>query len=165
MPKAEATCQLNDPVFGNGECSDLVIDGRDAAQNGYPDVTLKYTLKLCNYNEKDVIKLLSPPSTTQFFIPNAGSSEKEIVVDKSYNEQFLEAGNCTEEVVGTFRTTTSRAKYFMKSQLQGSQTSESPPFSPNGFCFAYSFHKVDFKYDYGLGNCSMNFSVSTYFGS
>ena len=140
-----------------------MIDGRDAALNGYPDVTLSYTLKLCNYNEIDIIKVVSPPSTTEFFFPIPGSGgEQRFIVDKSYNGQLLRPGEC-KEVLGTARVTTSRAKYFMKSQLQGPQTSEFSG-SQNGFCFAYSFNKIDFKYDYGLGNCSMNFSVSTYFG-
>ncbi len=137
-----------------------MIDGKDAALNGYPDVTLSYTLKLCNYNDNDsVIKLLSPPSTTQFFFPVAGGPKK-FISNQSYNGQFLRPGEC-KEVVGKFRATTSRAKHFMKSQLQGPQTSKFSG-SQNGFCFAYSFNRVDFKYNYGPGyplNCS-NFSVS-----
>ena len=142
-----------------------MIDGRDAALNGYPDVTLSYTLKLCNYNDNDVIKLLSPPSTTQFFFPVAGGP-KFFISDQSYNGQSLRPGEC-KEVVGKFRATTSRAKHFMKAQLQGPQTSEFSG-SQNGFCFAFSFNRVDFKYDYGPGfglSCD-KFSVSfIYFGS
>lgn len=146
---AQTECRVDDPIFGRGKkCSDLIIDGRDAALNGYPDVTLSYTLKLCNYNDNDVIKLLSPPSTTQFFFPVAGGP-KFFISDQSYNGQSLRPGEC-KEVVGKFRATTSRAKHFMKAQLQGPQTSEFSG-SQNGFCFAFSFNRVDFKYDYGPG--------------
>ena len=163
--QAQSECQLNDPVFGTGECSTLVIDGKDSAANGYPNVTLSYTMKLCNYNDNNVIRLVTPPSQTQFFFPVPGSGgEERFIIDESYpsNGQILRPGEC-EEVLGSFRASTSRSKYFMNSRLQGLQTSESSGLQ-NGFCFAYSLNKIDFKYDYGFGDCK--FSVSfIYFGS
>jgi hypothetical protein len=161
--QAQTECQLNDPVFGTGECSTLVIDGKDAAANGYPNVTLSYTMKLCNYNDNNVIRLATPPSQTQFYFPIPGSGgEERFIIDESYNDQILRPGQC-EEALGSFRVSTSRSKYFMNSHLQGLQTSESSG-SQNGFCFAYSLNKIDFKYDYGFGDCK--FSVSfIYFGS
>jgi hypothetical protein len=153
--QAQTKCEINDPVYGQRECSSLVIDGIAAAANGYPDVTVKHSSKLCNYNDGNDIKIVSP-STVEFFYPIPDSGGKQVFLfDESYNGQVLNRGECREEV-GTTTVSTSRAKYYMKSFLQGPQTNSAG--ANDGYCYAYSFNKIDFKYDYGLGTCEVNVS-------
>ena len=155
--QAQSECEINDLVYGKGECSSLVIDGKAAAANGYPDVTVKHTLKLCNYNDvNNDINIISPPSTVEFFYPIPDSGGKQVFLfDESYNGQRLNPGECREEV-GMTTVSTRRAKYYMKSLLQGPQTNSAG--AHDGYCYAYSFNKIDFKYDYGLGECKVNVS-------
>ena len=151
--QAQAECEIKDPVYGERECSSLVIDGKAAAANKYPDVTVKHTLKLCNYNNGNDIKM--PPATVDFFYPIPGSGDEQVFLIKELlNGQLLNPGECREEV-GTITVSTRRAKYYTKSLLQGPQTNNG---ERNGYCYAYSFNQIDFKYDYGLGKCEVNVS-------
>lgn len=93
----------------------------------------------------------------QFFYPITGSNtgEQKFIVNEEVNGLLLKKGECKKETGKTI-VSTSRAKYFMKSFLQGPQLSSGN--SRNGFCFAYTFNRIDFKYDYGFGECKMRVS-------
>ena len=165
--QVEAKCEIDDPVYGNGNCNELLINGVDAAANGYPDVQVKYTLRLCNYNQDDnIIQLVEPPKQAklEFFHPLPRNEEplKRFFVDQSFNNRELKAGEC-EEVIGTKTVSTRRSKYFMKAILQGVQKTSAGEQIQGGFCYAFSYNKIDFEYDYGLGDC--NVSVSYFHNS
>lgn len=153
---------------GNNDCSALLIDGKDAAANGYPDVKIKYTFKICNFNDSNSIKTIdsqSKSSKIQMFYRDSKTNTKEFLVDKTFKGDLLEAGKCREEIAITV-VSTNRAKYYMKAVLQGvQQSSNGGSVTRDGFCYAYSFHKVDFKYNYGLGECKVSVSENLYFVS
>ena len=122
---------------------------------------MKHKLKLCNYNPSpNLIKLSELPKKvkTEFWYPIRGTGQKNFFVDKSFNNQLLGPGECVR-AIGRKRVSTSRAKHFMRTILQGSQR---PPLLdrpiPGAFCYAFTFNKIDFKYDYGLGECLVNVS-------
>ena len=138
-----------------------MIDGKTAAAtDSYPDVGVKHTLRVCNYNTVNSIKLVQAPkpAKTEFFYPVAGTDTKIFIVDESYNGHLLSPGECREEIATT-AVSTRRAKYFMKAILQGPQKTASGAPVNDSFCYAYSFNKIDFKYDYGLGECKVEVSI------
>lgn len=129
--------------------------------NGYPDVQVKHTLRVCNYNQNDSIELSKPPMATkvEFFYPVSGTGTKNLIVDESYSGHLLKPGDCRSEIATT-SVSTRRAKYFMEAILQGTRkTPSGGTIIDDGFCFAHSFNKIDFKYDYGFGECKMNVSM------
>jgi hypothetical protein len=158
--QAEAKCELNDSTYGYGEdCNSLKINGADAAINGYPDVQVKYTFQVCNYNEStNKINLLGD-STFQFFYPVVNAGEEKLILNKNLGGQVLGPGQCQKEEATTI-VSTDRASYYMKSLLQGPSKTESGGPVDDGYCYAYAYNIVDFKYDYGLGDCDV--SVSEY---
>ena len=153
---------VDDPKYGNGDCSSLVIDGKDAAINGYPSVKVKHILKICNFNEVNSIMLAknSPYTKMEFFYSATDTSgTSNFIVDKSYRNHLLGPGRCKKEIAKT-SINTSRAKYNMKAVLGGSIRTPSGDTVNDGLCYASSENKVDFKYDYGLGECKMSVSES-----
>ena len=153
--QAEAKCELNDSTYGYGkDCNSLKINGTDAAINGYPNVQVKYTLQVCNYNNSTNKINLVGGSTFQFFYP-----VEKLILNKNLAGQVLGPGQCQKEEATTI-VTTSRASYFMKSLLQGPSKTESGGPVDGGYCYAYAYNIVDFKYDYGFGECDV--SVSEY---
>jgi len=130
-----------------------VIDGKAAAADGYPDVKVKYTSKLCNFNDVNDAEIISPESMVEFFYPD--SDGQVFIFDEEYGGEVLKPGEC-KTTVGMETISTKRAKYFMKSLFQGPQTNSAG--AHDGYCYAYSFNKIDFKYDYGLGECKVNVS-------
>ena len=157
---------LQDKNYGyKSNCNDLIIDWKKAEANNFPDVNVRYTLKLCNMNDNgNSIKLTSAPKQTkvEFFYPiGAGivhNKTKKYIVNKNFNDVVLMPGKC-EEVTGTARLPVKRAKYFMMAILQGEQRTQLDETVPDGFCYAYSYNKIDFKYDYGLGDCKVDVST------
>ena len=130
-----------------------MIDGKAAAADGYPDVKVKYTSKLCNFNDVNDAEIISPESMVEFFYPD--SDGQVFIFDEEYGGEVLKPGEC-KTTVGMETISTKRAKYFMKSLFQGPQTNSAG--AHDGYCYAYSFNKIDFKYDYGLGECKVNVS-------
>ena len=144
-------------------CSDFVVDGKDAALNGYQNVTIKHQLKLCNFNEGlNVIKLSEPPkqAKVEFFHPIGEGIDQNFLVEKTFNNEELRPGECVS-AIDTKTISTSRSKYFMKAILQGAQKKPSGDVVQGAFCYAFGFNKIDFKYDYGLGSCEVRVSEHT----
>ena len=137
--QVQTKCEINDLFYGKGDCGSLVIDGIAAAADGYPEVDITHTLKICNYNDSNNITLVqsNQPAKVEFFYPINGTNSKKFLVDESYNGQVLNPGECREEI-GTTTVSTSRAKYYMKAILQGPQNKNGNEVH-KGFCFAYSF--------------------------
>lgn len=144
-------CELDDPIYGNGTCSSLVIDGKAAAIQGYPDIQVKYSYKLCNYNNNSTIQLLQSHSI------NKSAKVEEYLVDTSVNDVSLRPGECTGETT-TLKVSSSSATRYMKTFLDGKQNTLDGDAIVDGFCYAYSFSTITFKYDYGLGECNVNVS-------
>ena len=168
VPQVQAKCELADNTLGTeGEdCSSIVINGEDAAANGYPDVEVKHTLQLCNYNDGTTnrIRMVAEPrrAKLEFLYPvvTAATKTQVKIVDASYNGQLLAPKDCFEET-GFKTLTTNKPKHFMMAILQGPQETQGGTFIPGGYCYAYSYNKIDFKFIYpSLGECEM--SVSTF---
>jgi hypothetical protein len=138
---AETECKVN----GITDCSMYEVDGVAAATDGYPEVTVEYSMKMCNYNDEDMDLSSNPKKHvhTEFFHPETGSdpTKQIFLAQKTFNGETLTVGEC-KGTTGTVKLSTSRAKYFMESSLRGrlSQSDE--------FCYAYAFNKIDFKYNY-----------------
>ena len=144
------------------DCSDYTVDGIQAAANAYPDVRIKHTLRLCNYNNENQINFLRDRTKrvqVHMYHPigNGLNSGQNDLVFQTFNGQTLRAGQCVENV-GTSTVSTSRAKYFMEGYLQGTQSNSNGQTIEDGFCYAYAYNKVDFKYDYNLGFCDIQVS-------
>ena len=157
--QAQAKCEIVDPVLGNfDDCSSLKINGTDAAINGYPDVQVKYALQTCNYNDNTNKINLADYSRIEFYHPDGNKPQVSFFNDILSGKE-LGPGDC-EIKEGTKTLTTTRASYYMKSLLQGPSKTESGGPVDDGYCYAYAFNVIDFKYDYGLGDCDV--SVSAY---
>ena len=138
----------------NTDCSDYVIDARNIRRaDDYPDVRVNYDMKLCNYNTRNTINLERGPEKRvelEFYHP-----EPLTVIDSdSFNGVALRSGTC-ENVSGSVTVNSARAKYFMKGILQGIQTDAQGNRVQDGFCYAYAFNKIDFKYNYGIQACNI----------
>ena len=157
--QAQAKCEIVDPVLGNfDDCSSLKINGTDAAINGYPDVQVKYALQTCNYNDNTNKINLAGDSRIEFYHPDGNKPQVSFFNDILSGKE-LGPGDC-EIKEGTKTLTTTRASYYMKSLLMGPSKTESGGPVDDGYCYAYAFNVIDFKYDYGLGDCDV--SVSEY---
>ncbi len=144
------------------DCSDHVVDGIEAASTGsYPTVDVKYTVKICNYNKANAIAL-KKASGFQFYYPKVNENEETNIAIETL-DNIIQPGNCIVKS-GVQRISTSRASYYMKVFLEGPQQDVSTGAKiDNSYCYAYAFHVVDFKYDYGFGTCET--SVSLHFSN
>ena len=144
------------------DCSKLVVNGVDAAENGYPMVNMRHILQICNYNDNtsNRIRMVEAPARAkvEFVYPNGDGTQTKIV-DQSWNEQVLSPKNCFENV-GVKQVESRRPKYFMEAILQGPQETAGGTFIPGAFCYAYSYNKIDIGFMYPpLGKCEMRVSV------
>ena len=71
------------------------------------------------------------------------------------NSPPIEEGFCTKDT-GSAKLDTSFSKYYLEASVSGKLTI---PGKDSSACYAYSFNPLDFKYDYGDGECK--FTVST----
>ncbi len=170
--KAQTKCEID----GN-PCSDLVINGTEATKDGvanYPNVTIDYTLKICNYNDVDMRFARSiidsngeveHRSYMEFWYQTPGENGEteriNIFPKKIYNNtnEILVSKSCEKER-GSVQVSTTTSKFFMQSSLQG-PLSILDASDADKFCYAYSFNPVELNYDYGDPPCEM--SVSTMF--
>ncbi len=159
-PQVEVKCEI-----GHKDCSSYEVNGVEAALKGYPDVDITYTFKFCNYNDMGTdINLVPPPQSlgglqtynAELYSTKPGTRRKEFMFQQSF-DQTLGQGVC-EEISSTATVNTSRSKLFQKAVLQGPQMSEGSKVV-GGYCFAYAFNMIDFKYDYGLGECKVHVSL------
>ena len=157
--QAEASCMIEDSTFGSMDCNSLRINGTKAALEGFPDVQVRYTLKSCNYNTGQDLKIVQP-SNQKFYHPTSSNGPQNVIYEEGNVGTVLTPGDCVTrtalEILGT-----ERASYYMQSQLQGPSTINGNPVD-SGFCYAYAFYPVDFKYDYGLGPCEVSVSLCYY---
>ena len=72
------------------------------------------------------------------------------------NSPSIEEGVCTKDT-GSAKLDTSFSKYYLEASVSGKLTI---PGKDSSACYAYSFNPLDFKYNYGDGECK--FTVSTY---
>lgn len=125
--------------------------------NGFPDINLKYTTKVCNYNEGANNIHAVGGTALQFYYPNPQTGNQQYFLQNSLAGQVLGPGECREEV-GEQAVTSSRASYYLKSLLQGPSKTQGGDNVDDGYCYAYAFNVVDFKYDYGLPPCDVSVS-------
>ena len=71
------------------------------------------------------------------------------------NSPSIEEGFCTKDT-GSAKLDTSFSKYYLEASVSGKLTI---PGKDSSACYAYSFNPLDFKYNYGDGECK--FTVST----
>ena len=153
--QAEAKCMIEDSTFGSMDCNSLRINGTKAALEGFPDVQVRYTLKSCNYNTGQDLKIVQP-SNQKFYHPTFNGLQN-VMYEEGNIGTVLTPGDCvTKTALETLNT--DRASYYIQSQLQGPSTINGNPVA-SGFCYAYAFNPVDFKYDYGLEPCEVSVSV------
>ena len=172
LSKVQATCKLGNPVYASGgtpvagrpgdDCNELVVDGTDAAVNGYPKVNMRHILQLCNYNDgtNNRIRTVQAPTRAkvEFLYPQAYGTQVNII-DQSWNDQVLAPKNCFENI-GTKEVDSRYPKYFMEAILQGPQETSEGAFIPGAFCYAYSYNKIDIGFTYPTyGSCQMRVSA------
>ena len=119
---------------------------------------MKYALQTCNYNDNTNKINLADYSRIEFYHPDGNKPQVSFFNDILSGKE-LGPGDC-EIKEGTKTLTTTRASYYMKSLLMGPSKTESGGPVDDGYCYAYAFNVIDFKYDYGLGVCDV--SVSEY---
>ena len=148
----------DDPVDGiRKECNDIRINGTKAALEGYPQVEISHSVKVCNFNDANKIKLV-PGSKLEFYYPNPITKQQESFFRRPLQNNFLGKGTCIEES-GFTKLNTDRASYYLKALLQGPSQNALSTSVPNGYCYAYAFYPVEIKYDYGLPACEVEVSV------
>ena len=121
-------------------------------------------MKLCNYNTRNTINLEPNPDRKvelEFYSPDYEPRLKNVIAADSFNGDTLPSGTC-EDVSGSVTLNSARAKYFMKGILQGGQTDAQGRRVQDGFCYAYAYNKIDFKYDYGLDECVIEVSTKSF---
>ena len=117
-------------------------------------------MKLCNYNTRNTINLERDPEKKvelEFYHPDPLTN----IDSRTFNGVALPSGTC-EDVSGSVTLNSARAKYFMKGILQGGQTDAQGRRVQDGFCYAYAYNKIDFKYDYGLDECVIEVSTKSF---
>ena len=169
--QVQATCKLGNPVYASGgtpvqgepgdNCNELVVNGVDAAANGYPKINMRHVLQLCNYNDNtnNRIKMVEAPARAkvEFLYPDNEAQVK--LVDESWNEQSLAPKQCFENI-GVKQVQSNRPKYFMEAILQGGQETPTGKFVPGAFCYAYSYNKINIGFVYPpYGQCKMRVSL------
>ena len=149
--QAEVDCKIAAPNGNPTEqdCDDLVIDGKEYARLGYPAVSVYETLNVCNYNTDDM--KMNKQTGVEFFNNNGTFYE-----NTKYPGEALQSGKC-KGIQQKKMVPTSRAQYYMKATLQGPLMSGNDKVT-NGYCSAYAFKDINFKYDYGLGECDVSVS-------
>ena len=147
--QTEAKCMIVVNGQETTDCSDHVVDGIEAASTGsYPTVDVKYTVKICNYNEANAIAL-KKASGFQFYHPKVNENEETNIAMETL-DNIIQPGQCIVKS-GIQPISTSRASYYIKVFLEGPQQDVSTGAKiDNSYCYAYAFHVVDFKYDYGF---------------
>lgn len=71
----------------------------------------------------------------------------------------LEKQTCLSIPQRSVTTTTRRSEYFMQAQLNGPLVDKNTGGRvDDGFCYAYAFDPISFRYDYGDGECLVNVS-------
>ena len=146
---------IEDSTFGSMDCNTLRINGTKAALEGFPDVQVRYTLKSCNYNTGQDLKIVQP-SNQKFYHPTSNGPQNVIYEEGKIGTVLIPRDCVTQTALETFGT--DRASYYIQSQLQGPSTINGNPVA-SGFYYAYAFYPVHFKYDYGLGPCKVSASV------
>ena len=140
------------------DCSDLVIDGRDAALKGeYPVLNLRTYFKFCNYDNDNWMKLELGKSKAEIYYNttngpmNSSNQIKNYIFQDFFpNATRIRYGGHCNEMEGQITLDTARAKYHMEAQLVGKHTDSDTKIAiDNGACYAYAYKKIDFKYDYG----------------
>ena len=83
---------------------------------------------------------------------------KDFKVNEEYgvNSLPIKEGLCMKET-GSAKLDTSFSKYYLEASVNGKLTI---PGQDSSYCYAYSYNPLDFKYNYGDGECK--FTVSTY---
>lgn len=177
-PCSYVNTKCTSTIDGNTvDCGDIVVNGTAATAGGvdnYPDVTLDYSMELCNYNDY-------PMEFSRSQSSEDGESNYMLFwfndpwPDRTYieEERFCEIGQACGEAVRlekqtclsipqkSVTTTTRRSEYFMQAQLHGPLVDENTGGRvDDGFCYAYAFDPISFRYDYGDGECLVNTEIS-----
>ena len=149
------------------DCSEFVVNGTSASNDGYPEVDVQYTLKICNYNDFTMAfapdftsgnNAYEPRSYLDFWYTIPVNEVRTKIFYKStrkYNSKSsirsLAPGECVGGQ-GVEKLNTSTAKHYMKALVNGAHEA--------GFCNAYAFNPIDFRYDYDDGPCDVSVSNS-----
>lgn len=139
------------------DCNDYTIDARSVVNTkGYPNVPIYETLRVCNYNYNgNEILLNSNKTKLEFYF----KEDKPKLLDQSYGSGSIGSNAPCKEIVGKRYLPAKRALYYMRATLQGPQVLSGGGARVNdGFCYAYAFKQINFKYDYGLGKCKVSVS-------
>ena len=140
------------------DCNDYIVDGIDAAENGYPDINIKHSMKICNYNNENQINLAPSNKRNRVKMQYpVGDNIVQVIALEEYSEQILKAGDCYENI-GTSTVSAEYAKYFMEGYVQGMQSDSEGKIIEGGHCYAFGYNKVNFKYNYGLQRCEISVS-------
>ena len=163
--QTETKCEILKPDGSvDMQCDELVIKPN---QEGYPTKTASYSFKACNYNNDNIGPIAlgtakSSKSFFEFFYPDlndrTGQIQQSFIVQKVLTEN-LNTGDCRESS-GTMELRTNRSTYYMKSQMSAPLSTRS---KPEDFCYSYDFAPIEFQYDYGYNDCSMNVSQRFYY--
>ena len=96
----------------------------------------------------------------EFLYPD-GEGQQIKLVDQSWNERVLAPKDCFQNR-GVKKVPSNRPKYFMEAILQGTQETSGGSFVPGGFCYAYSYNKINIRFFYEpYGECEMRVSTTT----
>ena len=154
--------------YVNGkDCNEFIVNGTSASNDGYPEVDVQYTMKICNYNDFTMAfapdfptgnDVYEPRSYLDFWYTIPVNEVRTKVFYKStrkYNTKSdissLAPGECAGGQ-GEEKLDTSTARHYMKAIVNGAHKA--------GFCYAYAFNPIDFKYDYDDGPCDVSVSNS-----
>ena len=135
--------------------------------DGYPTVTMKYTLKICNFNDNpmgfaSIVNNLHR-SYLKFWSTTPGSTSKNYIENEVYdnvkNPTMLGTKAC-QKATSKIQMSTTTSNFYMEALVQGKlQTSN--PGDASSFCYAYAFNPIEFVYDYGDPPCVMTVRAFT----
>ena len=118
---------------------------------------------MCNFDNHDWMKLdkLGKSKAEIYYNTtnpmNPSKKIKKSIFQESFMGKISSGGLCKDRAQQvTFDT--ARAKYYMEAQLVGFHRDKNRQAIEDGACYAYAYKKIDFKYDYGQGQCNMNVS-------
>lgn len=159
--KAKCAAKLAGSTEDDVNCGDTYTVDVRAIANGtsteYPQVQLKYLLQICNYNDQ---KMSFGRQASRLKVWHKEAGVQSFDFQRSYSQNsndLLLPGACISER-DTIDVPTTIATYSMDSLLQGPLVNETHNVD-GGFCFAYSFNTLEFKYDYGDGDCVLRVSI------
>jgi len=154
------------------DCSEFVVNGTSASNGGYPEVDVQYTMKICNYNDFAMTfapdftsgnNAYEPRSYLDFWYTIPVNEVRTKIFYKStrkYNSKATISSLAPGECVGgrgEEKLDTSTAQHYMKALVNGAREDGYQA----GFCNAYAFNPIDFKYDYDDGPCDVSVSDAT----